>query len=900
MAVHAESNIQLNTIPAQTSLLGGHFVYFQGNTSSGGNTPASANVIADSRYLSIPAQWGYNTHIGANGIKLRYNETTLSEWKTDHLTFYKPGTNNPSLELISGINTALNIYNPTNNTKTLGLDTSGLNFYGTSTSAPDVTLNADGLTLINGSIRGGIVGQDEFLYLSPQVFADEYEEYVLSEDTEVDETKVYYIRSGEEGEYIYTEVSEPTGNPQENEYYEIAHASGTIPIDNYVKDNWRQIIGRKFAVDTDGNLYANGLNANNANIEGNITATSLRISSGSDVYDGAAAINISGYDIEIEKNGRDEVEGVSVYLYPILYHNGVQVPTVEVDYSHFIWYQDDDTIGTEGDGENSGRYLATYGHNYRVVYDFDDGAVGSGTEVQTRTVDPSKYITKISDTGITIHPEVWSNQSSYIQLDGTGMELFNNSGSSIAKYGSTARVGLNDSSRFLMNSDSLEAYDSNNVKYFEVTSSGLSWGGNTAATIDDLEDAAKTATNYISIVDNNGITIHSNDDNNERNILINGNEISIRNGLLPMMTLDNDSLDFNIINAMSGTYTNVASFGSLVRVGKENNAPKVIIQDDDFAIYTEDGNIAFETNVPIDAPTTEQEIIKTYTESTYHIDGAMIETSSSYISSNTIAISDVTTIPVGTNFTLRINLISDSRWTTDYGECEFYFIRGTSSTQHDSVNNLGAATGPGVDTSGVNCSLSVQYNGSNTFVITGSYVLANTNESTMFQIDGYVSMLVYTAEGIPIPSTYVNGDFYANGTNIGSSYIMGACYLEQSVLAQTYCYLGLDYWNIPVDIALYDAINELKWNDDVIIEIIASPSADIILVGGTATTNTYTNPSGKTVYWKSSNNNVATVSANGLITGIGVGDVIITAYMYVNDIVVSTSFSMEVRTSYPT
>lgn len=540
MAVHAESNIQLNTIPAQTSLLGGHFVYFQGNTGSGGNTPASANVIADSRYLSIPAQWGYNTHIGANGIKLRHNETTLSEWKTDRLTFYKPGTNNPSLELISGINTALNIYNPTNNTKTLGLDVSGLNFYGTSASAPDVTLNANGLTLINGSIRGGIVGQDEFLYLSPQVFADEYEEYILSEDTEVDETKVYYIRSGEEGEYVYTEVSEPTGSPQENGYYEIAHTPGTIPIDNYVKDNWRQIIGRKFAVDTDGNLYANGLNANNAHlqqaeVEGAIIATSLTIGSGSDAYDGAAAINISGYDIEIEKNGIDEVEGVSVYLYPILYHNGVQVPTIEVDYSHFIWYQDDSTIGTEGDGNNSGRYLATYGHNYRVIYDFDDGAVGGGTEVVDRTVDPSKYITKISDTGIVIHPEVWTNQSSYIQLDGTGMNLLDKNGNSIAQYGSTARIGLNNSSRFLMNSNSLEAYDSNNNKYFEVNSSGLSWGSNTAATTADLankadtsdvEDAAKTATNYISTITGGGISVHDeNDDDNYAKIDADGLEV---------------------------------------------------------------------------------------------------------------------------------------------------------------------------------------------------------------------------------------------------------------------------------------------------------------------------------------------------------------------------------------
>lgn len=382
-----------------------------------------------------------------------------------------------------------------------------------------------------------------------------------------------------------------------------------------------------------------------------------------------------------------------------------------------------------------------------------------------------------------------------------------------------------------------------------------------------------------------------------QNILMNTDGISIRNGLLPMMTLDNDSLDFNIINTLSGTVTNVASFGSFVRVGKESNAPKVLIQDDDFAIYTEDGNIAFETYVPADAPVAEQEVTKTYSASTYPIDGAIIETSSSYVSSNTITISDVTSIPTGTNFTLRINLVSDSRWTMDYGDCEFYFIRGTSSTQHDSVNNLGAVTGPGVDTSGVNCSLSVQYNGSNTFVITGSYVLANTNEGTMFQVDGYVSMLVYTAEGVPIPSTYVNGDFYANGTNIGSSYIMGTCYLEQSVLAQTYCYLGLDYFGTPIDIALFDAITGLGWSDDVIIEIAASPSADIISVGGTATTNTYTNPSGATVHWKSSNNSVATVSTAGLITGVGVGDVTITAYILVNGIAVSTSFDMKVQSS---
>ncbi len=626
MAVHAQTNYTLTTKPAKTSLLGGHFIY-RVDTTQGTLTPSSANIIQNA--ADNPQQWGYNTHIGANGIKLRYNETTLSEWKADHLTFYKPGTNNPSLELISGINTALNIYNPTNNTKTLGLDISGLNFYGTSASVPDVTLNADGLTLINGSIRGGIVGQDEFLYLSPQPFSDAYSDYVLTEDIRVNGSKTYYTRSGEEGSYVYTAVVNPdlSINPHTSNYYEFP-GNGTIPIDSYIKNNWRQIIGRKFAVDTDGNLYAN-----NANIEGNITATSLIISSGSSNYNGIAAINISGYDIEIEKNSTDVEPEVSVYLYPHLYHNGIEVDSSEINYSRFIWYEDDNTSGVIGDSNNYGRTLALYGHTYRVTYTFDDGAVGGGTEVQTIEVDPSKYITKISDTGITVHPEIWTNQSSYIQLDGSGLNLFDTTGTSIAQYGntirigkttenhleinnngvsilnntnslanfgSTARIGLNNSSRFLMNSNSLEAYDSFNNKYFEVTSSGLSWGNNTAATVADLAnkanasdvaDAAKTATNYITNIGLDGISIHANNNNNNnnnnnltvKNILINADGVSIRNGLLPLMTLDNDSLDFNIINTNENVSVNIASFGLNTRIGQEEiNYAKILLSPEEF------------------------------------------------------------------------------------------------------------------------------------------------------------------------------------------------------------------------------------------------------------------------------------------------------------------------------
>lgn len=46
-----------------------------------------------------------------------------------------------------------------------------------------------------------------------------------------------------------------------------------------------------------------------------------------------------------------------------------------------------------------------------------------------------------------------------------------------------------------------------------------------------------------------------------QNIIMNTDGFSIRNGALPMMVLDNDSLDFNAIDTLLGTYTTMATFG---------------------------------------------------------------------------------------------------------------------------------------------------------------------------------------------------------------------------------------------------------------------------------------------------------------------------------------------------
>ena len=56
-----------------------------------------------------------------------------------------------------------------------------------------------------------------------------------------------------------------------------------------------------------------------------------------------------------------------------------------------------------------------------------------------------------------------------------------------------------------------------------------------------------------------------------QNILMNTDGFSIRNGLLPMMTLDNDSLDFNVVDTTAGTYVATATFTATgAQIGQSN------------------------------------------------------------------------------------------------------------------------------------------------------------------------------------------------------------------------------------------------------------------------------------------------------------------------------------------
>ena len=76
-----------------------------------------------------------------------------------------------------------------------------------------------------------------------------------------------------------------------------------------------------------------------------------------------------------------------------------------------------------------------------------------------------------------------------------GLEVFDENNDSVAWLGSAARLGKNNSSRFVMGANSLQAYNSSNVKYFEVSASGITYGTNTVANISDIPTKVSELTN---------------------------------------------------------------------------------------------------------------------------------------------------------------------------------------------------------------------------------------------------------------------------------------------------------------------------------------------------------------------------------------------------------------------
>ena len=192
--------------------------------------------------------YGLNTWISTGGINLRYNAIDLMKLTTSNLFFYYPSTSTQQKKAISlGTNGAVNslaFYGFNNDNKTMELTNNALTFYNPSNGTDELaTLNADGLVLSKGGIIVNTVGSNNGVYISSENL----------------------------GSVIPSLVPTPS--------------SGTP------KTNWRAIIGSKFGVDSEGNLYANEAHISGQIIVGSGSDLSAGLSNYSTTSDMTTAIS---------------------------------------------------------------------------------------------------------------------------------------------------------------------------------------------------------------------------------------------------------------------------------------------------------------------------------------------------------------------------------------------------------------------------------------------------------------------------------------------------------------------------------------------------------------------------------------------------------------------------------
>lgn len=127
------------------------------------------------------------------------------------------------------------------------------------------------------------------------------------------------------------------------------------------------------------------------------------------------------------------------------------------------------------------------------------------------------------------------------------------------------------------------AYSDQQQYFWVESSSSATWGGGAHIT-NVAESAFKTAAG----------TWGTNPTAGGYNLLMNTDtanatgSLQLRNGSLPIMNLDNDSLDFNTIDITGGTYRTVASFGETTQIGYDNET-KMILSSNSFDMVDSNG-----------------------------------------------------------------------------------------------------------------------------------------------------------------------------------------------------------------------------------------------------------------------------------------------------------------------
>lgn len=373
-----------------------------------------------------------------------------------------------------------------------------------------------------------------------------------------------------------------------------------------------------------------------------------------------------------------------------------------------------------------------------------------------------------------------------------------------------------------------------------------------------------------------------------QNILMNTDGISIRNGLLPMMTLDNDSLDFNMVDIDTGTLSNAATFGARTRVGRLGTGYSKILIDSTsiesgianiFQIVAKNDTDVIDIILDDDHTSDSVEVNKQLSNiyNMFRVDSLSSTSFSS--ASESYTLSEVASISEGNDFSLVINV----RCTTNNAAQEviqnysfFTFVKGTSSTVTDSqdvmsFNNVKLGE----------YNMTVQYVSPATFSVTIS-----AKKTTVSYAPTYMQVSLYTLSYMSdlelVPIQRYNGDLLFNAVH-GRSYLG-----LDVVLAGGSAVNGSDA-------ELYNSILSLGWQDTLGGIFLSSPDYfgiyDVIYVhvGNSVTIVAEVNYADTDIVWESSDTSVATVTPYGTdsvhINGVGIGAC---------EITVSTSFMNKV------
>ena len=366
--------------------------------------------------------------------------------------------------------------------------------------------------------------------------------------------------------------------------------SSNVTIGNSTaRKDWRLLVNNKFGVTKEGNLYAS-----NVDLTGKITATSGSIS-GSIITSGIDAGNITAGTLNADRIGANSIDAskINVSSINIGNLNGVS------DYAQKTYVDDaidDISIG----GRNltlltsEQRSSRTDDPQYIVSYAISDYG-------QSLMKDTDTYFTVSFDYKITGDYSSASDSSRiYAMIKGSGIvgggsynALFVKNAPSEGHYTATAKLSADQvsSTSWLVRTRwngivSGCTYSIKNLK-FEIGNIETSWTPAPEDIEDNIEEAEKVATSYITQINDTGIKITPYDKSNNNYLQLDANTISMYRANIETLRIDDNNIRIGKEN-----YQNLLLKSNEILL-KTGNKQSLKISPKDLSYFFKNGNSPF-------------------------------------------------------------------------------------------------------------------------------------------------------------------------------------------------------------------------------------------------------------------------------------------------------------------